>query len=108
MVFFDILTTTRSTDIRVRRAGSQLKSDHNNGNGKITVKQWKYGKTLKIMNRFCCPVQISQIRNGKSTLSWPFSVTNLGNPDRVWSSQALNMFDLDQSATICDGEKNKT
>ena len=28
-------------------------------------------------------VQISQIRDGKSTLSQPFSVTNLGNPDRV-------------------------
>ena len=28
-------------------------------------------------------VQISQIRDGKSTLSQPFSVTNLGSPDRV-------------------------
>ena len=31
------------------------------------------------------PVQISQICDGKSTLSWPFSVTNLGSPDRVCS-----------------------
>ena len=31
------------------------------------------------------PDQISQIRHGKSTISQPFSVTNLGNPDRVWS-----------------------
>ena len=30
-------------------------------------------------------IRVSQIRHGKSTLSRPFSVTNLGSPDRVWS-----------------------
>ena len=45
-------------------------------------------------------VRISQIRFGKCPLSWPFSVTNLGNPDRVWSCPALIVFDLDQSVTI--------
>ena len=49
-------------------------------------------------------VQISQIRDGKSTLSQPFSVTNLGNPDRVWSCPALIVFDLDQSVWIRDEE----
>ena len=36
-------------------------------------------ETLIVSDR----VQISQIRDGKSTLSQPFSVTNLGSPDRV-------------------------
>ena len=49
-------------------------------------------------------VQISQIRHGKSTLSRPFSVTNLRNPGHVLSCPVLILFDLDQSATIRDGE----
>ena len=58
----------------------------------------KFWKTLVLSE----PVQISQIRDGKSTLSWPFSVTNLGSPDRVWSCPALIVFDLDQSVWIRD------
>ena len=34
-------------------------------------------------------VQISQICYGKSPLSWPFSVTNLGNLDRIRHDQDL-------------------
>ena len=40
---------------------------------------------LRLFTGLSDPVQISQICHGKSTLSQPFSVTNLGNPDRVWS-----------------------
>ena len=35
------------------------------------------------------PVQISQIRHGKSSISQPFSVTNLGNPDLIMSNLVL-------------------
>ena len=50
------------------------------------------------------PVQISQFRHGKSTLSQPFSVTNLGNPDRVWSCPALIVSDPVQILQIRDGQ----
>ena len=42
---------------------------------------WQIWETLIVSDL----VQISQIRHGKSSLSQPFSVTNLGNPDHVWS-----------------------
>ena len=50
----------------------------------VQISQIRYGKsTISQILIVSDPVQISQIRYGKSPLSWPFSVTNLGNPDRV-------------------------
>ena len=40
----------------------------------------------------CDPVQSSQIVHGNSTRSQPFSITNLGNPDCVWSCPDLAKF----------------
>ena len=60
---------------------------NSSGNGEKTVKRVKtYIPTCRVDMPeldMSDPVKFSQIRDGKSTLSWPFSVTNLGNPDHV-------------------------